>query len=157
MKPKVYIESSVISVAANRMPSDLVLAAKQKMTLDWWTDRSSHLSLFISQLVLGEIGSGDAVAAERRLSMVRSLPLLEMTDDALELARSMLISRLVPKKAAEDAIHIAVAAVHGMDYLVSWNCKHIANAMLRIKIANGIERAGYRAPVICTPEELMGV
>ena len=126
------------------------------MTQDWWATVSKRLNLYISELVLNEISSGDYDAATKRMEIVKSLPMLELRPEARKLARAMMTKGLIRAKAVEDALHIALASVHGMDFLVTWNCRHIADAALRTRIGIIIAAAGYRAPVICTPEELMG-
>jgi hypothetical protein len=108
----------------------------------------------VSQLVIREASSGDEEAVRERLDLVEGIPLLAITDAVGELAARLVGRGVVPRKAAEDALHIAVAAVHGLDFLLTWNCKHIANAMMRSAIERVCREAGYEPPVICTPEEL---
>lgn len=111
--------------------------------------------MFVSQLVASEASGGDAEAARERTVFLRGIPLLGITDAAGELASELVERKAVPRKAAEDALHIAIAAVHGVDFLLTWNCKHIANATMRQAIESVCRGAGYEPPVICTPEELM--
>ncbi|SMF96571.1 PIN domain-containing protein [Methylomagnum ishizawai] len=155
MKPKVYVETSVISYLAARVSRDLIVAGHQQISQEWWDTRQDW-DLSISALVVSEARSGDASAAERRLALLEGLPLLSLNDPAIELAERLLKGAALPEKAKEDALHIAIAAVHGIDYLLTWNCKHIANAVKRPLIETLCEMAGYRPPVICTPEELLG-
>ncbi len=126
MKLKVYIETSVISYLTARPSRDLVTAAHQQLTIDWWEDRSTDFDLYISQLVVREASAGDEDAAKRRLNVVEQIPLLELNEEVLTLAHSLVEDGPLPQKASEDALHIAVATVHGMDFLLTWNCKHIA-------------------------------
>jgi hypothetical protein len=156
MKPKVYIETSIISYLTARLNRDLVIAGHQQITQDWWEFRRKNFGLYISQLVVNEAGRGDREAAEKRLSVLRDIPLLQFNDTVTGFAQKIVSGKIIPEKAAEDAVHIAVATVHKMDYLVTWNCSHIANAELRRKISEFSTECGYEIPIICTPEELMG-
>ena len=151
----VYVETSVISYLASRPSRDLLIAAHQQITSDWWSRSRPKFRLFVSGLVLREISAGDAEAASRRHAFAESLPLLDLSPAVLELAERLLVECVLPRQATEDSVHIAVAAVHGIDYLLTWNCKHIANATMRQKIEATCAEAGYQAPIICTPEELM--
>jgi predicted nucleic acid-binding protein len=153
-KSSVYVETSVISYLASRPSRDLIVAGHQQLTQEWWDTRKCW-HIFISPLVLQEAGSGDEVAASRRLFFTKSLALLNFTGSVLSLAERLISESALPEKAVEDALHVAVAAVHGMDYLLTWNCKHIANASKRRAITKSCENSGFKAPVICTPEELM--
>ena len=157
MKPKVYIETTVISYLTARPSRDLVTAAYQQVTQDWWLDSRPHFDLFISQLVKDEAGGGDKSAAQKRLQALNGLPLLPTKQDALELAKAIMSQALIPQKASEDALHIALATTNGIDYLMTWNLKHIANATTRAKIEALCRAEGYEPPVICTPEELKEV
>lgn len=111
--------------------------------------------VFVSQLVVTEASGGDEEAAQERAAFLKGMERLRITDAAGELAARLVESGAVPKAAAEDALHIAVAAVHGVDYLLTWNCRHIANATMRHAIEGACREAGYEPPIICTPEELM--
>jgi predicted nucleic acid-binding protein len=153
MKPRVYIETTIVSYLTARPSRDLVLAAEQEITREWWSGRLLY-DLFISQLVLDEAGSGDAEAAALRLKALGDAALLDTTEDAISLGRYLLEAGGLPGKAAADALHIAIAAVHGLDYLLTWNCTHIANARKRGKIDGLCRAAGYDPPIICTPLEL---
>ena len=112
--------------------------------------------MFISQVVVRECEAGDAQAAADRMEALRDLPFLEQTEAATALAQTLLAQVPLPDRAAVDALHIAIATVHGMDYLLTWNCTHIANAALRGAIESISRAAGYEPPAICTPEELPG-
>jgi predicted nucleic acid-binding protein len=152
---RVYIETTVISYLTARPSSDLIVAAHQQITNEWWGNLRGAFDLFVSQLVIREAGGGDPEAAGRRLQVIDTLSLLDITQEAEFVASRLLAASLVPAKAAEDALHIALAATHGMDFLLTWNCKHIANAAIREAVAGLLLAGGYKAPVICTPEELM--
>lgn len=156
MNPTVYLETSVVSYLTARPSADLVGAAHQLVTARWWELRRPRFDLWTSALVLEEAGRGDAAAASRRLAMLDGIPLLEVTEEASGLASSILRGNLLPPRAFPDALHIALGAVHGMDYLVTWNCTHIANAELLPRVARLVESAGFPMPFVCTPEELMG-
>ena len=114
-----------------------------------------RFDLYVSRLVVTEAAGGDEEAVQRRAAFLAPIPMLAITDAAGQLAASLVDSKAVPRKAAEDALHIAVATVHGVDYLLTWNCRHIANAAMRQAIDRACRLAGYEPPVICTPEELM--
>jgi len=154
MRPKAYIETTVVSYLTALPSRDLVLAAHQQVTRDFWSTRDAF-ELFVSQFVLDEASAGDAAAAELRVAVLRELVLLDLTRDATLLAAELIRGGGVPEKAKIDALHIAVASVHGMDYLVSWNCTHIANATMRGRIEAICRGAGFDPPVICTPLELV--
>ena len=154
MKPRVYVETTIISYLTGSPSRDLVLAAHQQVTRDWWEARDMF-ELYVSQFVVDEASAGDADAVERRLSAVQGLVLLELTSDATALAGELVRRSGVPAKAKIDALHIALASVHGMDYLVSWNCAHIANATMRGRIEATCREAGFDPPIICTPIELV--
>lgn len=155
MKRRVYIETSVISYLT-ALPSKTILgAAHQQITFAWWEQRSKF-ELLISESVLRECGAGDSAAATRRLEVIANLPMLLITESALQIAEALLVRGIIPPRAAEDALHIAVATVYGVDYLLTWNCRHIANPEIQRSIAAYLEEIGLFLPFICTPEELLG-
>ncbi|MBA3756114.1 MAG: type II toxin-antitoxin system VapC family toxin [Nitrosomonas sp.] len=154
MKPRTYIETTILSYLTARGTRDLVRAAEQEMTREWWDGRHTF-DLFISQLVLSEAAAGDTDAAARRLLALQEATILETTEEAIELGRYLITAGGLPSKASADALHIAIATVHGLDYLVSWNCTHIANARTRGKIEALCRQAGYNPAMLCTPMELM--
>ncbi len=154
-KPLVYIETTVISYLTARANRDIVVAAHQEVTHEWWEQRRNAFRLVASQLVLAEAAAGDPEAAARRVEILESIELVEATQDALNLARNLIASGAIPASAPEDALHVALAAVNGAEYLLTWNCKHIANATIRCKIEAECRRAGLVPPVLCTPLELM--
>lgn len=155
MKSRVYLETTIASYLTAWPSRDLVTAAHQQITREWWQKRRSDFDLFISQIVLREAGAGDPDAAAQRLQSLQDIPVLEERDEAVELAATLVGAIPLPKKAELDALHIALAVVHGMDYLLTWNCTHIANAALRHQIEAICHTRGYETPVICTPEELL--
>jgi predicted nucleic acid-binding protein len=152
----VYIETSIVSYLTARPSRDLLVAAHQQITVTWWDQERAHYDLFTSQVVLAEARAGDPEAAQRRLAVLERLPLLDVTDAAIPLATALVSGQVLPAQAAQDALHIAVAYVHGMEYLLTWNCAHLANARLRSRIEQICRDAGYVPPIICTPEELEG-
>ena len=156
MKQKVYIETTIPSYLAGRPSRDLVIAGNQELTREWWDGRRENFDLYVSQFVLDEANDGDADAARRRLDVLDGLAELEINDEAVRLAEKLVSEGIVPSKAATDAAHIAIAAVNEMDYLLTWNCRHIANAEIMKRIYSLCEGAGYSCPVLCTPAELMG-
>jgi hypothetical protein len=157
MRPSVYIETSVIGYLAMRPSAHLVTAANQHVTCEFWEDHRSRFDLFVSLAVVDECMAGDAEAAAERKVFLLDIPVLGVNDAVLSLAQFLMTGIPLPEKAGVDAVHIAVAAVNGLDYLVTWNCKHIANPALRGTIEAVCRAAGYDAPVICTPPELIEV
>jgi hypothetical protein len=153
MQPRVYIETTVPSYLAAWPSRDLVRAAHQQITREWWM-RRSDFDLYTSRLVVRECEAGDPRAAIDRLAVLADIPLLEQTQDAATLAEALLRGVPLPDRAASDALHIAIAAVHGMHYLLTWNCTHIANVTLRPRIEMVCRTEGYEPPLICTPEEI---
>lgn len=154
MKPRVYVETSVLSYLTRWPSRDLVKAAHQEVTIEWWAKRD-RFDLFVSEAVLAEAGRGDPEAARLRLAAAAGLPALTATTDAQILASALLSAAAMPAKAAIDAAHVAIATVHGMNFLLTWNCAHIANAVMRESIEGVCRRQGFKPPVICTPEELV--
>jgi predicted nucleic acid-binding protein len=134
MKPKIYIETTIISYLTGRPSRDIIIAAHQQITEEWWRTRRHLFDLYASQLVIREVGAGNKEQAKTRLDALEEAELLEITEHALSLAEVFIEKGVIPQKAAEDALHISVAVVNGIDYLVTWNCKHIANAKMRSKI-----------------------
>jgi hypothetical protein len=155
MKPRVYIETTIPSYLAARPTRDLIVAAHQEITRQWWLERRNRFDLFISQFVINEAGGGDREAAKERLRLLHGIAVLEISGQVTSLAELLIARSVIPPRAAADAAHIAVAAVHAMDFLVTWNCAHLANAMMAAEIARVCTLAGCRCPVICTPEALL--
>lgn len=151
MRSKVYVETSVISYLTARPSRDLISRGHQQLTRKWWAHAAAAFDLYASRLVLAEAQLGDRAAAAARVAILEPLDLLAENADSRALAERLLAARGLPAKAAADALHIATAAVHGMDYLVTWNCKHIANARTLRVVAETCRSAGFEPPVICTP------
>jgi len=155
VKPRVYLETSVVSYLVGRLSRDVVVLGNQELTREWWENRRAEYDLFISEVVIGEATIGDAELARQRIAICEALPVLALTNEAERLAPLLLRAAAMAPNAETDALHIAVAAVQGMDYLLSWNCTHIANATIRRAIDRQCRTSGYEPPVICTPQELI--
>lgn len=155
MKPRVYIETTVVSYFTARPSRDLVVAAHQQITRDWWNQRLPLFDAAVSDLVFEEAGRGDPDAARERLASIDAFPILDVGSEVPVLAQALVDTAGIPLEFVNDAVHIAIAAVNGIDFLVTWNCKHLANAVIRSRIARTVEAHGYACPVVCTPEELM--
>ena len=155
VKPRVYLETSVVSYLVGRLSRDVVVLGNQELTREWWANRRVEYELFISEIVVGEAAIGDAELARQRLEIAEDLSLLAVTEEAERLAPLLLKAAGLAPNAETDALHMAIAAVHGMDYLLSWNCSHIANATIRRSIEKQCRASGYEPPVICTPQELI--
>jgi hypothetical protein len=156
MQPKVYVETTVISYLAARPSRDVIVYAHQRLSKEWWESHRARFQLFVSELVLREAQAGDPEAAQERLGLLPGIPLLAVTPSSLTLSKSLIQAGALPVKATADALHISIAAVNGMEYLLTWNCRHIANAELRPVIEGVIRSQGFEPPILCTPEELMG-
>ena len=156
MKPVVYIESSLISYLVSRPSRDVIVAGRQAVTLEWWDNEKERFDLRVSALVEEEIGRGDPSAAERRLALIEGIPSLATTESALFLAERLIAKKAIPAGSEDDALHIAIAATQGVDYLLTWNFKHINNAETKKTITRVVESLGYVCPLLCSPEELGG-
>ena len=156
MSETIYIETSVIGYLTARSTKNLIIAANIETTRDWWEFRRNDFILYTSEAVLDEVAKGDTAIASQRLEILRDFPLLALNQAVQGLAAQFLTRSNLPPKAEVDAIHIAAATVHGMDYLLTWNCKHIANAQMQSKLAEISLDFGYVLPLLCTPNELMG-
>ena len=155
-KPKVYVETSVISyLVARRNQRDLIVAANQELTVEWWEHRRQDFELYVSAVVLAEVARGNEQFAAARTTVAQQLTIVEISESATALADSLVEHAGLPPTAYEDAIHIAVAATGGMDYLLTWNCRHIANAMIIPRVNRVIRSFGYEPPLIYTPQQLM--
>jgi hypothetical protein len=153
---KVYIETTIPSYLVGRRSRDLLVAAHQGITRDWWDSRRNQFDLYVSEFVLREARDGDAELAAQRLELLVGLPILPISSEILALAENLVADVPIARKAAVDAAHIAFATVYGCEYLLTWNCRHIANAELYRAVRRVVEQFGYEAPILCTPEELMG-
>ena len=157
MKPIVYIESSVVSYLTSRPNRDVIIAGRQATTLDWCENQRQRFELRISILVEEEISRGDSKAAQLRLETVADIPSLTISHDATKVADLLLAKGAVPKGNEEDALHIGIAAAQGVDFLLTWNFKHINNAETKEAVIKIVESCGYKCPQLCSPEELGGM
>ncbi len=152
-RPRVYLETTVLSYLTALPSRDVVRVAHQQITAEWWEGREAF-ELFVSDVVLSEVRRGHPHAATRRVDATAGLSVLTATPAAERLGTSLLSAAALPSKAAIDALHVAIAAVNGMHFLLTWNCAHIANAAMRPRIEAVCRGDGFEPPIICTPEEL---
>ncbi len=155
MKKKIYIETSVVSYLVAPHSGNIRIAAHQLVTETMWTQLGQY-SVYISDTVMEEASRGNADQVELRLSAMREFYLLAVDGDVRDLAKFLIAEKAIPEQCPEDALHIAVAAVNEVDFIVTWNFKHINNPFMERKISRTIESAGFKAPVICSPEEIVG-
>ena len=154
VNPKLYMETSVVSYLAARPSRDLVMAGHQQTTREWWEQRRKSFEIYASQLVWDEASVGDPAAVRRRLRVLKPLRWLQLRRDAVLLAKALVDDGPVPPNAEADALHIAISATHGMDFLLTWNFTHINNAATEESIKAVCAAHGFHCPVICTPDEL---
>lgn len=155
MIERVYVETTVVSYLTARASRDAAIAGHQQLTHERWSTCRSNYELCVSRLVLDEAGAGDAQAAQERFLVLQPMLVLETTTDALQLAKELLQAGALPAKAADDALHIAVAATMAVPYLLTWNCRHLANIVMRPVIETVCKAKGFKSPIICTPEDLL--
>lgn len=154
MKSSVYIESSVISYLSARPSRDIVSVSRQTITSEWWKNSKDNYDLFVSPLVIEEISGGDKDAAQKRLDIITKIPSISIASEAEMVATNLVSSKAVPENSIRDALHIAIAATQGIDYLLTWNFKHINNATTRTTIIKSVTESGFLCPILCSPEEL---
>ncbi len=157
MKSSVYIETSVVSYLTAKPSRDLIVAAHQQITNEWWENALPHYDTFVSPIVLEEISRGDVNAVQSRLENVSPFQVLEVLPEVRNLADAYFSALDIPEKARADSYYLAIASWHGMNFLVSWNCTHIVNGRIKMMIEEINAKQGIRTPIICTPEELMEV
>lgn len=155
MKRKIYIESTVVSYYTGQPTRDLIISARQEETRALWPRLLDEFEAYISALVVTECRDGNLERAAKRVEAIAPFPILDTTEDAEALAGALLEKGAVPESYPEDALHIAIAAVNGMELILSLNFKHINNPFLFGKIRSVVEEAGYVCPEICSPEQLM--
>ena len=155
MRPTLYLETTIPSYLKASPSRDLIIAGHQQITREWWDRRRKDFDIYVSQFVIDEASGGNPEMARERLKCIEQFSLLEITKGVSRLAEAILSAGLIPRKAATDSAHIAVAAIHGVDYLMTWNCAHIANATIARSVRRVCDEQGYQCPVICTPEELL--
>jgi predicted nucleic acid-binding protein len=152
----VYIETSIVSHATAWPSSDVQIAALQHQARNWWSIERRNFELVTSQLVIDEASAGDAVAAAERLKLLDGLPLVPINDNVRNVARAIVSASIMPPNAAADALHVAAAAVAGVQYLLTLNCRHIANAHELPRIYRLLDEHGFGQLLICTPVEFLG-
>ncbi len=155
MNPRLYLETTIPSYLVARPSRDLRLAADQQTTRDWWESHRQKYDVFISEAVLDEAASGDSSFAAKRLEVLRDLPRLASTTEADALVARLLNEKIIPVIAAPDAVHLAIAAAHRVDFLLTWNCTHLHNPHLERRLIAACQACGFVCPVICTPAELL--
>lgn len=155
-KKTIYIETSIVSFLTARPTGDLLAAAWQKITVDWWDMQRARFDLYTSDITVEEAGRGNPEASALRLGALSDIPILPTTEAVIGLSKALLQGKALPAKAVNDALHIAVSAVHGIDYLLTWNYRHLDNAETKPVIRSICAIHGYNSPEICTPQELMG-
>lgn len=155
MKPKIYIETSIISYYTSKPNRDVIIAGRQHVTQEIWADLIEKFEPFVSVLVIQEASRGNVEAANKRIGYLKNISILEIMPQAYKLADVLISSGAIPINSEEDALHIAIASTTGMDFLLTWNFSHINNAFKKTRIINTIESLGFIALVICSPEELI--
>ncbi|HEY0152109.1 MAG TPA: type II toxin-antitoxin system VapC family toxin [Longimicrobium sp.] len=150
-----YIETSIVSYLVARPSRDPMMAERQRQTRDWWDNHRGEYRLVTSEIVTREAARGEAMMAQARMNILHALPTLAVHKEADDLTRSLLARGPLPSKAETDAYHISLAAVNGLDYLLTWNCRHIANPRMYSTIAKVIQNHGFRLPALCTPDDLL--
>jgi len=155
MKPSVYLETSFISYLTGPLSQNMIVATHQHITREWWKSHRLAFELFISPFVVEEISQGNAMQSAKRLAVLKETTTLTFNNEVVELALAFLQNHGVPSKATPDAYHIAVATVHQMNYLLTWNCRHIANTVVQPKLHQISLKRGYKLPILCTPYELL--
>ena len=155
MKESIYLETTVVSYYTSRPSRDIIILAHQEITREWWSTAAKRFNIFISEIVIEEAGLGDEEAAKRRLEELRVFPHLELNDVVEKMAQIYMEKLDIPEKSFRDTAHLAVASVHNIDYLVTWNCAHLANGEVIKKLVKINKFFNIQTPIICTPEELM--
>lgn len=155
MAASVYVETSVVSYLTARPSGNIIIAAHQQVTREWWDTRRHNFALYTSQLVLQEAAGGNEEMAAARLDVLTDLSALGLTDEASSPAKALITAGAPPAAAPEDALHIAISVVNGLEYLLTWNCRHIANAAMRRTIERVCRAEGFEPTILCTPEELL--
>jgi predicted nucleic acid-binding protein len=157
MKKRIYLETTVVSYLTAEPSRDIVIAGHQNATRELWPDLSTKYETYVSALLFEEAKRGDQTQAQARLSAVQPFPMLDIDDEARSLAEKIILLKGVPAKYPEDALHIAVAAVNGIEVIITWNFAHLNNPFIRKVVRAIVEGEGYECPEICSPEELLEV
>ena len=155
MKKRVYIETTIPSYITSDLSNDIIILGHQKLSIDWWKNYKKHFDLFSSEIVIDEIIKGDNEKAEKRIALIKDMKILDFNEEVEALGAKYFSYFNLPKKALFDAFHIALTVYYKMDFLLTWNCTHLANANVRVRLLEYNLKAGYKTPDICTPEELL--
>jgi hypothetical protein len=155
LRPRLYLDTTIPSYLTARVSRDLNIARYQKITTQWWNSWRTNFDIRISELVWKEASRGNPEAAERRLQLLARFPLLEVNERAYALCERLLRDCCLPDRASMDAAHVAVAAIHGMEFLLTWNFAHLVNTNFAPKIRSVCELEGHSSPLLCTPEQLI--
>lgn len=156
MNYSVYLETTIISYLASRPSRNVIALAQQEITTEWWEKQRTQYDCYISEFVWDEASQGDSSAAEKRLSYLQGIPFLPVNETVAELAAEIVTVCAIPQRAVTDAFHIAIAAIHRIDFLLTWNCTHIANAVMQKRLQRLSEKWLVSIPILCTPYELIG-
>lgn len=154
-KSVAYLETSFVSYLTGWVSPHPEAARRQSLTWKWWEEEGDKWQCVVSQAVLDEVKLGNLEAAQRRLECIEGLEVSRTTDEAWSLMETLVAAHALPEKARTDALHVAMAAVRGVDLLLTWNCRHIANPVMLPKIYSTLEKAGYKCPAIATPGQLL--
>ena len=152
----VYIETTIPSYLTARPSSNFQRQRHQKQTRSWWETERQKYQIFVSTYVLDEVALGDSDAAARRLTCLEDIPVLEILPETDLLAEEIIRVLRLPPKAITDASHLALAILHNLDYILTWNCTHIANPHLQRHLIEFCNANQLHTPVICTPEHFTG-
>jgi hypothetical protein len=155
-KPTVYIETSVVSYYTSPVSRDIVIAGHQASTKDFWEELGKSIEPVVSALVFQEASKGDDLKANERIDAIKNISVIDITEETKKLADILIAKKVIPEKSYEDALHIAVAAINKIDFIATWNFKHINNPYTRSKIKTVIEDAGFECPILASPDELLG-
>ena len=155
MRKRLYVETTVVSYFTARPSRDLIIAGHQEATRELWPRLSSVYESYISALVYEEAGRGDPALAKMRLDSLQSFRMLAVDDEARVLAEKIIAGRGIPEQYPEDALHIAIAAVNGIEIIITWNFAHMNNPFTRVMVRQLVENEGYVCPELCSPEELL--
>ena len=154
-KKIIYLEPTVISYLTARTTSDPIKLAQQLASKEWWNNHRHKCDIFISNVVLDEIREGDPAAAQMRMALAQTLSLLQSNAETDRLSAALIALHAIPDNHKEDADHIAIASIYPIEYLVTWNQKHILNVSMRDRILSIISDKGYTPPRLVTPAELL--
>ncbi len=152
---KVYIETTIPSYIVSKTSRDIVIAAQQEITREWWESERHLYDLFVSEAVIAECSQGDVQLVKKRLEIIDNMAILPITEESLKLSNEYCVLLGIPEKSRIDSLHLALAVVHEMDYLLTWNCKHLAHGEVRLKVHYYNASMGLFEPMILTPLELM--